>query len=106
MGNSDSSKYYTIDANGLEKNTEFISNISSCDQTDIGKLDTSGNLCIKDENSLNTYTGSLSPSESYIVYNNNRSVFSDLTDINIYITSTSNAFYHDKFVDGNLIFYI
>ncbi|ORX96949.1 hypothetical protein LY90DRAFT_643126 [Neocallimastix californiae] len=99
MGNSDSSKYYTIDANGLEKNTEFISNISSCDQTDIGKLDTSGNLCIKDENSLNTYTGSLSPSESYIVYNNNRSVFSDLTDINIYITSTSNAFYHDKFVD-------
>ncbi|ORX99826.1 hypothetical protein LY90DRAFT_641698 [Neocallimastix californiae] len=98
-GNDDSTKYYTIDANGLEKNTEFISNISSCKQTDVGKLDTLGNLCIKDESSMNTYTGSLSPSGSYIMYNNNGSVFSEITDINIYITSTSNAFYHNKFVD-------
>jgi len=55
---------------------------------------------------MNTYTGSLSPSGSYIMYNNNGSVFSEITDINIYITSTSNAFYHNKFVDGKLNFYI
>jgi len=62
----------------------------------------SGDLCLKDSNSI----GTLNSTGSYIMYNGvNGSLFSNIPDINIYITSTSNAFYHNKFVDGKLNFY-
>ncbi|KAG4095488.1 hypothetical protein H8356DRAFT_996875 [Neocallimastix lanati (nom. inval.)] len=87
-----SNKYYEIHSSGVNGKVESV---TSCIETDVGKLDiSSGNLCLKDSNSIGTLAA-----ESYVMSNSSGSVFSQEKDINIYISSTANAFYHDKFVD-------
>jgi len=94
-----SNKYYEIHSSGVNGK---VDNDTSCAETNIGKLNTSsGNLCLKDSNSIGTLTA-----ESYVMSNGSGSVFSNEQDINIYISSTTNAFYHDKFVDGRFIHYL
>jgi len=92
-----SNKYYEIHSSGVNGK---VDSDTLCVETNVGKLNiSSGNLCLKD--SIGTLAA-----ESYVMSNSSGSVFSQEKDINIYISSTANAFYHDKLVDGRFMYYL
>jgi len=94
-----SNEYYEIHSN---HHNSKVAIEPSCGDSYVGKLITPDqNLCLT-SNSLGTLTNS----ESYVMFNGNGSVFSQEQYINIYISSSTNAFYHDKFVDGRFIYYL
>jgi len=94
-----SNKYYEIHSN--HKNSKVVIE-PTCGDSYVGKLVTPDQKLCLNSNSLGTLTNS----DSYIISNGSGSVFSQERDINIYISSTDNAFYHDKFVDGRSIYYL
>jgi len=94
----DNPTYYSF--NSDKTNIVIYSTTSSCaTDTDIGKLQTDGNLCLID----NEY-GIMKDSNEYVISIKSDNIFLKITDNkNIVIKATNSAFYYDNFCSEDIV---
>ena len=91
-------KYYSFDISSSNGNiVDFTSEPSCSNDTDVGKLQKNGELCLKNDNS-NPIKHSITESNIYSISTKSTSIFSKvISDKNIIIRSNGKAFFLDNY---------